>query len=504
MKRCIFHVDVNSAFLSWSAVKRLKENPAALDLRTVPSAVGGDVKTRHGVITANSLPAKKLGIRTGEPVITALRKCPGLILVPADFETYRACSGAFIAILKKYARAVEQVSIDEAFLDMTGLESRFPAVSAETSAAGEPQKLLNPRGAASRAGTRAAGPDGAPLTFPLNAAYLIKNEIRDTLHFSVNVGISENKFLAKMASDFEKPDKVHTLWPAEIPEKLWPLPIGSMYGCGRSTSARLSSYGIRTIGDAARTSPEILRSILGEKSGESIWRSANGLNDSPVNGTPEEAKSYSNETTTSEDITRGNFREKLPPLLEDLSQSVAFRMQQDKVRALTVGVIVKTGAFRRHTRQLTIERPTNSAAEILRTATRLMDELLLGTGGHPGLFDAGEVLRLVGVSAQNLRGAANGSFEQLSLFDWAAGLPPAPDSAAPDARSAAGIAAALEVSAAAEDSEPPRIPAAPDASRQRKLSRMMQELDEKFGRGAVRRGSEVLSGDGPADGPSRQ
>ena len=181
MKRCIFHVDVNSAFLSWSAVKKLKEDPSAVDLRTIPSAVGGDVKTRHGIITAKSIPAGRMGVKTGEPVVKALAKCPDLILIPSDFETYRAYSRAFIGILEKYARVIEQVSIDEAYLDMTGTEHLFR----KEIAGGEP--------------------------FPLCAARVIRDEIRTSLGFTVNVGISTNKLLAKMASDFEKPDRTHTL-----------------------------------------------------------------------------------------------------------------------------------------------------------------------------------------------------------------------------------------------------------------------------------------------------
>ena len=223
--KIIFHVDVNSAFLSWSAVKRLKDDPSALDLRTVPSAVGGDVKTRHGVITAKSIPAKRFGITTGEPVMTALRKCPDLILIPSDFQTYRQYSKAFIRILKQHSGLVEQVYIDEAFADMTGV------------------------------------PD------PLAEAAALRAEIREKLQFTVNVGISENKLLAKMASDFEKPDRTHTLWPSEIPEKLWPLPIRELFGCGAATAARLNSFGIRTIGDAAGTDLKVLQAILGEKGG---------------------------------------------------------------------------------------------------------------------------------------------------------------------------------------------------------------------------------------------
>ena len=117
--RMIFHVDVNSAFLSWSALKQLEEDPNAVDLRTIPSAVGGDVKTRHGVITAKSIPAKKYGVQTGEPVVKALQKCPNLVLVKSDFETYRKYSHALIEILSRYTPIIQQVSIDEAYLDVT-------------------------------------------------------------------------------------------------------------------------------------------------------------------------------------------------------------------------------------------------------------------------------------------------------------------------------------------------------------------------------------------------
>ena len=191
-ERCIFHIDVNSAFLSWSAVKRLSENPKATDLRTIPSAVGGDVKTRHGIITAKSIPAKKYGVTTGEPVVKALQKCPQLVLIPSDFKTYRTYSKAFMDILHRYCPAVEQASIDEAYMDMTGLSENFAAYSERTG-----------------------------IWFPECAAMQIKNEIRDTLGFTVNVGmgISVNKLLAKTASDFEKPDRIHTLYPDELEEK---------------------------------------------------------------------------------------------------------------------------------------------------------------------------------------------------------------------------------------------------------------------------------------------
>lgn len=419
MARIIFHVDVNSAFLSWSAVKKLKEEPGSVDLRTIPSAVGGDVKTRHGVITAKSIPAKKYGVKTGEPVMTALRKCPSLVLVPSDFKTYRAYSAAFIRILEKYAPVVEQVSIDEAFLDMT------EADTARFAATGE-----------------------ADLWH--RAAEAIKNEIRDTLGFTVNVGISSNKLLAKMASDFEKPDKIHTLWPEEVPDKLWPLPIGALFGCGGATAARLSSFGIRTIGDAAHAELSILKSILGDKAGSYIHRSANGISSSRVENREEDAKSYSNETTTAEDITEENYAEFLPPILKRLSGKVASRMQRDGVTALTIGVMAKTSDFRRRSRQLTLHDSTNDPEIIFRTAEQLMQELLLG---EEGIFSRGQGVRLAGVSASNLD---NGEYRQISIFD----MPP-PASPAEEKRK----------------------------MKKARLDDMMKTLNSRYGSGTVRKGT---------------
>ena len=390
--RIIFHIDVNSAFLSWSAVKRLREDPSALDLRTVPSAVGGNVETRHGIITAKSIPAKKYGVTTGEPVISALKKCPNLILVPNDRKTYKAYSADFIRILRKYADEVEQVSIDEAFLDMSDPERFYEGVR-KTYALTDKSEF------------RTSG----DKTYPLSAAELIKNEIRDTLGFTVNVGISTNKILAKMASDFEKPDKIHTLYPDEIATKLWPLPIGELFGCGRKTAEKLKSVGVTTIGDAATMSLENLQSIIGSKAGEYLHNNANGISDSPVISEREKAKSYSNETTTAEDITAANYQANGLPIIQRLSESV----QSDNVRAYTVYVIVKTGEFRRHTRQTTLPDSTNNADVIRDTAAALMDTILFG---REGLFAKDQTVRLIGVGCTNID---ESEYVQMDLFSWA-------------------------------------------------------------------------------------
>ncbi len=404
--RIIFHIDVNSAFLSWSAVKRLREDPSALDLRTVPSAVGGDVRTRHGIITAKSIPAKKYGVTTGEPVISALRKCPDLILVPNDRKTYKEYSADFVRILRKYTDEVQQVSIDEAFLDMSDSERFYQGVRKTFAQIKENVNLsLSDRNGEEQVISFA-------LPYPLCAAEFIKNEIRDTLGFTVNVGISSNKILAKMASDFEKPDRIHTLYPDEIESKLWPLPIGELFGCGHKTAEKLRSVGITTIGDAARMSLDNLQSIIGSKAGEYLHNNANGISDSPVVAEREKAKSYSNETTTAEDITASNYAANGLPVIQRLSESVAARLQRDNVRAYTVYVIVKTGGFRRHTRQTTLTNSTNSSEVIRNTAVGLMDAILFG---RQGLFAEDQTVRLIGVGCTNID---ESGYEQMDLFSW--------------------------------------------------------------------------------------
>lgn len=355
----IFHIDVNSAFLSWSALKKLSEEPGSPDLRTIPSAVGGDVNTRHGIITAKSIPAKKYGIQTGEPVVSALRKCPSLILLPADFTAYRDYSRAFIRLLSGYTDKLEQLSIDEAFLDMSASEGSDPVVLATK----------------------------------------IKAEVKETLGFTVNIGISTNKLLAKMASDFEKPDKVHTLYPSEIREKMWPLPIGALYGCGAASSKRLSSAGIHTIGEAATASESYLQDLLGEKAGSYIHKSANGIGSDQVKPQRDAAKSYSNELTTSFDIVRENYEKEMFPLLKQLSRKLSSRLQKDQIYAYTIGIQVKTSSFRRRSRQMRLSASTNDSRQIYSVAKALSNQLLCTPGG---LFEEGCGIRLVGIFVSHL------------------------------------------------------------------------------------------------------
>lgn len=397
--KIIFHVDVNSAFLSWSAVKKLRDEPGSVDLRTIPSAVGGDVQTRHGVVTAKSIPAKKYGITTGEPVVSALKKCPSLVLVPSDFTWYRECSHRLMDLLHTYSDHVQQISIDEAWLDMTENHEHRDA----------PRAFDNDH----RANDDTPRTYDDVRTYYEEVARALRQTVYETLGFTVNVGISTNKFLAKMASDFSKPDKTHTLFPDEIQEKMWPLPIGDLYGCGHASAERMKSLGILSIGDAARTDLSLLQSVLGEKAGTYIYQSAHGIGSDNVRTEHTKAKSYSNEMTTSEDITEANCEAQMPDILRHLSEKVASRMQRDDVRAQTIGIMVKTGQFRRRSRQTTLDASTDNATVIYTTALHLMNELLLGPSG---LFARGQCLRLIGVSASGLD---DGQYRQLNLFDWA-------------------------------------------------------------------------------------
>lgn len=436
IRKIIFHVDVNSAFLSWSAVKILKDDPTAIDLRTIPSAVGGDVESRHGIITAKSIPAKKYGVTTGEPVVKALQKCPNLVMVHSDFKIYRDYSRKFIRILKTYSQIIEQVSIDEAFIDMT-----------------EPVNDMY-----RSAGDIECTKEEALKEFALIMAGRIKDEIRNTLGFTVNVGVSSNKLLAKMASDFEKPDKIHTLFPEEVRSKMWPLPIGELYGCGKQTSARLSELGMRTIGDVANTDPKLLQDVLGIKQGGYIYQSCNGYGSSDVNPYEEEAKSYSNETTTRFDISFSNYESEMPQILKWLSESVSRRLQRDGAFASTISVSVKTDAFQRRSKQVGIGDSTNDEEIILKTSKRLMDELVLGENG---LFAKGYSIRLVGVGASDLD---KGEYRQMSLFDLGT------------------------QSSNSKGNQNAVINDAQRAEKQRRLREMTKSIEDKYGEGIIHKG----------------
>lgn len=360
MRRVIFHIDVNSAFLSWSAVKLIQEGQP--DIRLVPSVVSGDPSDRRSIITAASIPAKKLGIKTAQPVSMALRTCPSLVIVRGDWDWYKQCSHGFIEICRSYSPVLQQFSIDECFIDMT---------------------------------FRLAGRD------PVEVATQLKEQIRQTLGFTVNVGVGSNKLLAKMASDFEKPDKVHTLWEEEVPQKMWPLQVRDLLWVGKKTEARLVANGIKTIGDLAKLGPGSLSQLVGQKFALQLHENANGHDDSPVETESSEAKSYSAERTFREDLSDPKDIDRA---LFNVACIVAHRIRKDHFRASTVSVFVKYKDFSVSQKQCQLPQPTDVTALILADARRILAEA----------WDGVTPIRQVGLGVSKLTHEAA---EQMSLFE---------------------------------------------------------------------------------------
>ena len=335
-EKIIYHIDVNSAFLSWEATYRLYHKGGKVDLREQVAAVGGDVTMRHGIILAKSIPAKQYNIKTGESLMEAKQKCPDLIIVPPNYNLYEQCSAAFMRILREYSDTVEQYSIDEAFVDMTATYHLF--------------------------GT------------PEETAQIIKNRIRDELGFTVNIGISTNKLLAKMASDFKKPDMVHTLYPHEIERKMWPLSVSDLFFVGRATTKKLFTMGIKTIGELAKCNPVWLRTIL-KKQGEVVWSFANGIYLSPVITEPPANKGYGNSTTTPFDVTD---METAKVVLLALAETVGKRLRRDAVRISVISVGIRASDLSYCSHQKVLDVATNITNEIHKTACELFDELWRG------------------------------------------------------------------------------------------------------------------------------
>ncbi|NBJ14061.1 MAG: DNA polymerase IV [Dehalobacter sp. 4CP] len=360
-KRIIFHVDANSAYLSWEAVHRLQHGDS-LDLRTVPSVVGGNQETRHGIILAKSIPTKKYGIITGESVFAAKIKCPQLIVVPPNYYLYMQCSAVFGDILREYSPLIEQYSIDEYFLDYTGME-----------------KVL-----------------GDPVT----AAYRLKDQIKEQLGFTVNIGISSNKLLAKMGSELKKPDMVHTLFPEEMSTKMWPLPVEELFGVGRATAPKLRDRGIQTIGDLANAEPHRLELFL-KSYGLMIWNFANGRDESlvKINRRPI-IKGIGNSTTIPFDVDDTRTAHLV---LLSLVESVATRLRQAEYLTQLVSVSIRTNELYHYSHQRKFFAPTDSTNAIHEIACELFDEIWKK-----------EPIRHLGVRVSEL---CMNSFIQPSLFE---------------------------------------------------------------------------------------
>jgi DNA polymerase-4 len=361
MSRIIFHVDVNSAYLSWEATYRLQHGET-LDLRTIPSAIGGNPKKRHGIILTKSIPAKKYKIKTGESLMEAYKKCPNLHVVAPNYALYMKCSNALTDIFKEYFHKIDRYSIDESFLDFTNMEH-----------------ILGP---------------------PVEFAYFLKNRIKKELGFTVSVGISSNKLLAKMASDMKKPDAVTTLFPDEIKEKMWPLPIEDLFMVGRATSPKLRRMGIHTIGDIAKMDHQLIKAML-KSHGSMIWNYANGIEYSEVKKNDKlNIKGIGNSTTISFDVT--NEKEALMFILS-LCETVTTRLRESGYIARTVVISIKTNTFNHWSHQCKLNFATNNTTKIFQAAKKLFRESWNK-----------EPIRHLGVRVTDFE---PGEFVQLNLFD---------------------------------------------------------------------------------------
>ena len=348
MERQILHIDVNNAFLSWTAVEMLKEG-ATIDIRTIPSVIGGDETRRAGIVLAKSTKAKQFGIVTGETIYQAKKKCPQLKVFQGKYNKYKEYSDKLYNLLLEYTDKIERYSIDECFLDMTNYLMN--------------QKLID-------------------------KAYEIKRRVKEELGFTVNIGVANNKLLAKMASDFKKPDMVHTLYKNEIETKMWKLPVSELFMLGRKTVPKLQAMRIKTIGDLAKQDKIKLIKKFG-KHGSLIWEYANGIDNSQVNYKQEKPKGIGNSITLPMDISEV---EKIEEVLLALTEHVTYRLRKHELLANVVNVQIRTNEFKDFTHQGKLNSATCSTKIIYEKAKCLIEEMLKEK----------KIIRLVGVRVDNL------------------------------------------------------------------------------------------------------
>lgn len=356
----VFHIDVNNAFLSWTAVLLLKDGYNK-DIREIPSVIGGDPKTRTGIVLAKSPVAKKYGIVTAETLYSARKKCKDLEVYPPDFKWYYKKSRELMDYLKQYSPIQEQLSVDECFLDMSGMKYIYDDL--------------------------------------IKLAYKIKDEVKEKFGYTVNVGIGNNKLCAKMASDFEKPDKVHTLLKDEIVSKLWPLDVGDLFMCGKRTKAELNKLSIYTIGDLAKKDKKFLEKHF-KTQGTYLYNACRGIDTSLVEETHSKNQSISVTETMPHDYSD---REELKEILFRQTEEVTRELRSKDLFVKTVGVIFKNSNFISYSAQTTLNKPTNNTKEILKKVYEVFDEN----------YKEDEI-RLIGVRLANL---TKDKTEQISLFD---------------------------------------------------------------------------------------
>ena len=360
MERLIFHIDVNNAFLSWTAVDLLAKG-YPIDIRNIPSVIGGDEESRRGIVTAKSPVAKKMGIVTAESLYTARKKCPNLKVFKGDYQLYTKNSNDLYSYFCQFTDKIERYSIDECFLDMTGTELLYPD--------------------------------------PIALAYKMKDEIHEKFGYTVNVGVANNKLCAKMASDFEKPDRVHTLFSYEVEKKMWPLPVGDLFMIGKASSKSLLDMGIKTIGDLAKYDISILKRKF-KSMGDMMHEYANGIDFSEVIPRLNRNKSISTTETLPKDID--NIKDMKKILLKQANK-IGRELRNLNIYAKTIAVIFKTNDFVSYTHQMKLVNPINVTSDIYKYAIEVLEK---GYRGDP--------IRLIGIRAADLTSDSN---FQISIFD---------------------------------------------------------------------------------------
>lgn len=358
--RVIFHVDVNNAFLSWTALDLLRQG-STVDIRKIPAVIGGDETKRHGIVVAKSPVAKKMGVVTAETLYSARKKCPNLKVFPANHELYHRMSNQLYEYFLTITPVVERFSVDECFLDMTGMEYLHKDLYA--------------------------------------FALQMKEEIKQKFGYTVNIGIANNKLCAKMASDFEKPDKVHTLFQSEVASKMWPLPVEELFMVGKSTSKILHQLGIHTIHDLAIADPLLLKRYF-KSFAITLKNYANGIDDSQVGKKEAKNKSISTTETLPTDVTD---KKMLKEVLRYQADEIGHSLRKEGYYAKTVAIILRNSDFIDYSKQRKLVNPTNVTKVIYETICALLDQAWKK-----------DPIRLIGIRVTDF---TKENIKQISLFE---------------------------------------------------------------------------------------
>ena len=358
-KRTILHCDCNSYFASVEAML----DPS---LKGLPLAVAGDPQSRHGVVVAASMEAKKYGVRTTDTVYAAKKKCPDLVVVMPHHSKYSEVSEMINRIYLEYTDLVEPFSVDESFLDLTG----SPALRNRT---------------------------GKEIADEL------RRRVKLEIGVTISVGVSFNKCFAKLASDMKKPDATTVIMPEDVENTVWPLPVSDLLFVGKSTAASLGRIGIVTIGDIARSGKDKMSELLG-KHGAGLWDYASGNDTEPVRSyyDEREVKSVGNSFTFSRDLITP---EDIRAGINMLAASVSGRLRRKGVLAGSVQVSIKDPDLKTIQRQRTLDVPTHLQREIAEIAFELVE-----TNRN------GSAVRLLGISCSDLVPEGE-AVTQMSLFE---------------------------------------------------------------------------------------